>query len=201
MDLGMEDTLRIKSPEILLSQANKVLFCTGMITVLHDPVCLALNNEQCSFETNGPVYQALPSFLKQSKYSALVDGNKTPFQEAFKTDLGAYQWLGTHPENLEYLNQYMSSRRTAAESWLSVYPIEEETKFCQAAAPLFVNIGGGIGHQCAEFRKRYPNIPGKVILQDLSQTIKGALNTPGVENMSYDFFTPQPVQGNNYIHY
>jgi len=62
---------------------------------------------------------------------------------------------------------------------------------------LYVNVGGGIGHQCAEFRNKYPasQIPGRVVLQDLPATIERALPTEGVENMAHDFFQPQPVKG------
>ena len=60
---------------------------------------------------------------------------------------------------------------------------------------LYVNIGGGIGHQCAQFKARYPDLPGRIILQDLEHSIEQALKTPGVENMVHDFFEAQPVKG------
>ena len=82
-----------------------------------------------------------------------------------------------------------------AETWLAVHPVEAETRGWAADAPVFVNVGGGIGHQCAEFKARYPNVPGNVILQDLPEVIAQALATPGVENMAHDFFKPQPVKG------
>lgn len=89
----------------------------------------------------------------------------------------------------------MASRREGAETWLSVYPVEEETKAWNPEAPVFVNIGGGIGHQCAEFKAQYPQVAGRVILQDLPHTIDRALQILGVENMVHNFFEPQPVKG------
>ncbi|CAD6565802.1 MAG: hypothetical protein ASARMPREDX12_006779 [Alectoria sarmentosa] len=147
------------------------------------------------FETIGPQYQALPRFLEKIKYQNPSDHYHSVFQDAWKTELGAFEWFEHHPKNLEYFNQYMASRREGAETWLSVYPVEEEAKSWNSEAPVFVNVGGGIGHQCAEFKAHYPQVAGRVVLQDLPHTIDRALQTPGVENMAHDFFELQPIKG------
>jgi hypothetical protein len=121
----------------------------------------------------------------------------TVFQDAHNTTLHAFSWFSEHPENLTYFNNFMAFRREPELSWLTVYPITEEAKDCNDAnRPVYVNIGGGIGHQCAQFKKAYPDIPGRVILQDMPHSIANALQTPGVENMAHDFFEPQPIRGN-----
>jgi hypothetical protein len=92
----------------------------------------------------------------------------------------------------------MAKRRTPDLSWLSVYPVQDEVEDWPAAdKPLYVNVGAGIGQQCAEFRQKYPteSLPGRVILQDLPYAIAAALPTPGVENTVHNFFEPQPVKG------
>jgi len=88
------------------------------------------------------------------------------------------------------------------ETWLSVYPIETETKALNPNAPLvlLVDIGGNIGHICAQFKQVFPDVPGRVILQDLPETIAAALSTPGVENVAYNFFEPQPIKGAKYYY-
>lgn len=58
-----------------------------------------------------------------------------------------------------------------------------------------MNIGGGISHQRAQFKVRFPNIKGRVILQDMPHSIERALKTEGVENMEHNFFEPQPIKG------
>lgn len=90
----------------------------------------------------------------------------------------------------------MAFRREPKLSWLTVYPVEQETHgWDDASRPIYVNIGGGIGHQCAQFKEQYPNLPGRVILQDLPHSIAKAMPTPGVENMAHNFFEPQPIKG------
>lgn len=86
-------------------------------------------------------------------------------------------------------------KQTVGLSWLSVYPVEAEAAGKLAEQPLYVDIGGGIGHQCKQFKDKFPNLPGRVVLQDLPHSIARAFPTHGVENMAHDFFTPQPVLG------
>ena len=62
--------------------------------------------------------------------------------------------------------------------------------------PLLVDVGGGIGHDAEEFRIKHPGLSGRVIVQDLPETIQQASKTSqSIELMAHDFFTPQPVDG------
>ncbi|RYP66868.1 hypothetical protein DL769_005900 [Monosporascus sp. CRB-8-3] len=147
------------------------------------------------FYTVCPEYHTLPAYLKKTSYKNPSDETYTSWHDAFSTDKHPFTWFGEHPENMAYFNDYMASRRRPELSWLSVYPVKEEANGWSVDQPLYVNIGGNIGHQCAEFKEKYPDIPGRVILQDLPHSIAAALPTPGVENMVHNFFEPQPVKG------
>ena len=141
------------------------------------------------------MYQSLPSFLKKTGYKNPNDELHTVFQDAFDTDKHFFSWFENNQEKLKCFNEYMALRRKADTSWLSVYPVAEQTKGWDPEKPVYVNIGGGIGHQCEQFKGQYPNVPGRVILQDLPSSIEKALPTPGVENMAHNFFEPQPIKG------
>lgn len=122
----------------------------------------------------------------------------TVVQDAFKLREGndAFDWLRNNPRILEFFQKFMSIRRQGAqETWLSVYPVEEETHSWTPDKAVYVNIGGNVGMQNAEFKAKYPNVVGRVILQDRPENIAKAIQTPGVENIAYDFFTPQPIIG------
>lgn len=58
---------------------------------------------------------------------------------------------------------------------------------------MLVDVGGGNGSQCALLRKAWPEMPGRLILQDRRDVVAQALEVPGMEGMSYDFMTKQPV--------
>ncbi|KAI3337282.1 S-adenosyl-L-methionine-dependent methyltransferase [Xylariaceae sp. AK1471] len=124
-----------------------------------------------------------------------TDELHTAFQDAWDTTLDGFSWFSEHQVNLTYFNDFMALRREPQLSWLTVYPVREKTMNWSPDRPVYVNVGGGIGHQCAQLLEKRPDIPGRVILQDLPHSIANALPTPRVENMSYNFFQPQPVIG------
>lgn len=58
-----------------------------------------------------------------------------------------------------------------------------------------VDIGGGRGQDLMSFKDKFPNAPGRFILQDQPHVVESAHLSERVEKMGYDFFTPQPVKG------
>lgn len=61
---------------------------------------------------------------------------------------------------------------------------------------LLVDMGGSFGHDLAEFCRKWPNVPGRLVLQDLPEVVSFVNGLhPSIEVMSHDFFTYQPVQG------
>ncbi len=59
-----------------------------------------------------------------------------------------------------------------------------------------VDVGGGMGHDLVEMRKKKPGIPGRFILQDLPQVLEQiAQPLGGIEATAHDFYTEQPVKG------
>ena len=64
-------------------------------------------------------------------------------------------------------------------------------------AVLLVDVGGNWGHEVRSFHEAHPDAPGRLILEDLPVMIDKFQGTPptGIEIMTYDFFTPQPIKG------
>lgn len=61
---------------------------------------------------------------------------------------------------------------------------------------LLVDIGGGYGHDLIEFQTKYPDPPGRLILQDLPRVLDKINDLPeGIELVPYDFNESQPIQG------
>lgn len=137
----------------------------------------------------------MPAFLRNNGYEDVTDGKATVFQSAYKTDLDTYTWLTQNHENREALIKYMGMEQRIRGRWLDEYPIERETRGWDPKRPVFVDVGGNVGHYCAMFKARFPNVPGRVILQDLPSTLAHALPTVGVEVIGHDFFEPQTVRG------
>ena len=127
---------------------------------------------------------------------------KTPFQLVNNTDRPAFEWAHQHrPDLIAEFGLWMTALR-GQRTWLDVIDFEALIKFTGAAraainaeTPVFVDVGGGIGSQCAILKTKLPKLPGRVILQDLPVVIQHALHTEGVENTAHDFWTEQPVKG------
>ena len=141
------------------------------------------------------MFQMLPSFLLDNGYQNITDKNHAVHQDAWKTSVDAFTWLSHHPTNFSDFNQYMARHRTTAPSWLSKYPLEAEIQERDPEKPLFVDVGGGIGHQCVELIARYPKLPGRIVLQDLAHCIEEALKSPGLDVMVHNMYDRQPLKG------
>ena len=104
-----------------------------------------------------------------------------------------------HPEQREYFDNYMAARRKEMLRWFEIFPVAEKITTGLRSGPLdvlMVDIGGSHGHDLLRFKERHNDLPGRVILQDLPETIDSIkLPLPGIEPMVHDFFKPQYVIG------
>ncbi|KAG6993884.1 hypothetical protein G7Y79_00050g086210 [Physcia stellaris] len=125
-------------------------------------------------------------------------GEITLFEYAHGTK-SIFGLLEKNSEQKQSFDDYMRSRRLVdAPQWFDIYPAA--TRFADARADadatLLVDIAGGPGQELERFKKSYPDIPGRCVLQDLAITLQRIEKLhDGVEKMEYDFFTPQPLKG------
>ncbi|QLI74708.1 Demethylsterigmatocystin 6-O-methyltransferase [Metarhizium brunneum] len=141
----------------------------------------------------GPAIQALPDFLKENKYQDITSAVDTPLQKAWNTDLPAFIWVQSKPENFTHFNQFMAGGRLGMPTWLDAYPYKEKTKGLKTEQPFFIDVGGGIGHQAVALREKLPELPNKIILQDIPATLEHAIKHPGIEIVAQDLFEPQTI--------
>ena len=144
-----------------------------------------------------PCWQHLPKFLKDTSYENISNVLHSPFQIAHKTDQPAFIWAMGQPELERNFNLWMTATHQGQRSCFDVFPPQ---KFCADSDEktiLFVDIGGGIGHQSAALKTRLieAQIAGRVVLQDQRMAIEHAIPTEGVEKMEFDFWGQQPIQG------
>lgn len=93
----------------------------------------------------------------------------------------------------------MSIKRPA--DWLETFPLKKELSSWSAGEAeekvLFVDMGGSAGHQALGFKRicEALNVHGRVILQDLAETVKKVGSLDGVEVITQNFFEPQVIKG------
>ncbi|KAL9034644.1 MAG: hypothetical protein Q9180_005290 [Flavoplaca navasiana] len=122
-----------------------------------------------------------------------------PFQYAHNTKKVFFDYLET-PRTLDKLNNYMAGHRRGRPNWMDAdfYPVQDARKDIKldSDTPILVDIGGGKGHDVMEFKKKFPSLPGRLIVQDLPNTIQRVASThQGIEFRPHDFFPPQPIKG------
>ena len=143
-------------------------------------------------------WQFLPEFLRETGHEEPSDGRNRTFNTAFRTNEPFFDFLTKNPKFLETFNNYMTSQRQGRQSWLEFFPLVRElmTGFSgEDNAVMFVDVGGGYGHEIQEIKKKYLDLPGRMILQDLPETINQVTAAPNTEAMAYNFFTPQLIRG------
>ena len=142
------------------------------------------------------VLSKLSDYLAQIGFQNPGDAFDGPFQYAMGTKSHYFEWLKSHPRDQAAFNTVMSiTRMDRGEAWFEFYPVEERLRVA-GDEPLLVDIGGGLGHDLIALKAKFPNIPGKLVVQDLPVVIDHVKDLPpGIEAMKHDFFSPQPVKG------
>ncbi|GES61669.1 putative sterigmatocystin 8-o-methyltransferase protein [Aspergillus terreus] len=152
------------------------------------------------YQSVGRSMLAFPHFLRRTNYRNPSNPNETAFHLGMQTDQDLFKWLESHPDYSVNFSMWMSTRRETKPIFLDVLDFPRETGPSDESNVLFVDICGSRGHQSIALRQRYPDLPGRVIVQDIPHVVAEvtANPLPGFENieiMEHDMFTPQPLKG------
>lgn len=105
-----------------------------------------------------------------------------------------------NPEAASQFNNHMSAYHQGRPSWMDVGFYDVPSLFSNVTQDdvLLVDVGGSVGHDLSEFRRKWSDAPGRLVLQDLPDVIgqakTGQLHS-SIEAMEHDFFTEQPIKG------
>jgi hypothetical protein len=140
----------------------------------------------------------LPRYLEKTGF-AHVDGAPGPFQDCNNTEDGMFGYLMKEPKMMANFNAFMGGSIATRPDWFSAFDARSimlDGAKKDSEAILFVDIGGGEGHDIVAFQRAFPDAPGKFVLQDLPPVIDNikALNDK-IVRQKIDFFHEQPVKG------
>ncbi|KAI0193852.1 S-adenosyl-L-methionine-dependent methyltransferase [Astrocystis sublimbata] len=140
----------------------------------------------------------LPFYLEKTSFKH-VSGAPGPFQDAHNTPDNMFPWLIKDPSMMMNFNAFMTGQRVDRKQWFDFFDVDQillKDAHRDTDATLLIDIAGGEGHDVAEFHRRYPDAPGRLILQDLPPVIDSIQDLiPKVERQKHDFFQEQPVKG------
>lgn len=146
----------------------------------------------------------MPEYLKSIEYRRQTDELPSAFQYAYNVKEDGFTWLCHHPDVAARFDGLMEGFRQLNPYWYNWFPVQERIlDTCSLAPdqPLIVDIGGRVGQVLIDFKKRFPDIVGRLILEDLPVVIDGIRESPGlkaagIETIGYDFLRDvQPVKG------
>ena len=142
------------------------------------------------------------TWYKQHGYNFPVTDSDTPFQLARGTNLQYFDYMKQDPESHSLYNDFMSGMFGAPQRqhWTSWYPVEArilQGYESDVSATVFVDVGGGRGHDTQALLNRFPRAAelGNYVVQDLHVPQDGNLVHCGFESLVHDFRKPQPIKG------
>ncbi|EME87124.1 uncharacterized protein MYCFIDRAFT_63149 [Pseudocercospora fijiensis CIRAD86] len=156
-----------------------------------------------SFDCQRRTNSALPDLLVERKFQDITSSTDTAFNKAWGSKEPFFTWVRTQPKIFEHLRLALDVQ--FREDWLNAFPLESYLgDFASRADPnkvLFVDVGGSLGIQCRGLKAKFPHLPGRVILEDLQETIDVAPALEGVELLAQDYLTEQKVKGAKFYYY
>lgn len=135
-----------------------------------------------------------PAFIALNHVLGNAQQGRTAFKVGQHSDEDFYTWMETHPIQEGAFHRFMEAQFAMLPTWLDA--ISFDTEVAHDAGPddvVFVDVGGGNGSQCAALKKAFPDLKGRIILQDRAAVLEKALTVDGMELMAHDFLTEQPV--------
>ncbi|KAF3041097.1 hypothetical protein E8E12_005846 [Didymella heteroderae] len=135
-----------------------------------------------------------PAFIALNKMLGDLKAGRTAFKIGQHSEEDFYTWMETHPVQQGAFHRFMEAQFAMLPTWLDA--VSFDTEIAQGASAeevVFVDVGGGNGSQCAALKKTFPELKGRIILQDRPAVLEKALEVDGMELMAHDFLTEQPV--------
>ncbi|KAL6239734.1 hypothetical protein BDW75DRAFT_236333 [Aspergillus navahoensis] len=210
---------RVGADPVLLSRILRVLECVGWVEQLDTDAADTFKPTRISeavrsskaiqagvkhyFDVALPVIAFLPSYFRSTGHVFPGDEANGPFQHAYNTTLSAFDWWGQDPALSANFNTFMTGTAGAGKKshWVNWFPVQEhllDGARRDKDATLLVDVGGGRGHDLVTFLTKFPDAPGRAILQDLPGVIDDYQPDKvwggRIEPVKHSFFDVQPIQ-------
>lgn len=152
----------------------------------------------------GPVSLAnsgrMIEYLDSRDWMNPTNKDDSAFQHTYDTRQHYFEWLYApgNEEQAQYFKDH-TEFKTLGPKWYQTLPVDEILDHpTDPDAVLYVDVGGANDFDLLGFHQAWPNLKGRLVVQDLAANtdrIDTASLPSNVSAMGYDFFTPQPVRG------
>lgn len=147
----------------------------------------------------------MPEYFEKNGYTNPDDQNSGPPQYGHDMP-GQNLWpfIAANPKLLNAAHAFFESDRGNRPLWVDWFPVQQKL-LNDSSRPLgkdgilYVDIGGGRGHDLLDFKRKFGAYPGRYVLMDLPLVVDDeTLQLPGVEKRAFNFFENQVVPGERY---
>ncbi|KAJ5709411.1 hypothetical protein N7493_010745 [Penicillium malachiteum] len=146
-----------------------------------------------------PVVLKMPEFLQETSYQNPEDHLAGPIQYTYNIKMTTFEWLASDRALHERFHNYVQGVRESRPFWVDWFPVQERILDGYSGAPtdsFIVDVAGGSGRDMLALKRKFPNLSGRVILEDLPAVINDIhFHDMGLEKIAHDVFHPQPVEG------
>jgi hypothetical protein len=125
-----------------------------------------------SYDGGLPVLASMPAYFKDNGCRLPCSTNDGPLQYAYGTAKDSYSYWSTEkPATMANFNVFMKGLFGTPQrlGWTDWFPFEEVCLdgFDESKSEyVFVDVAGGKGHECEMLLKKFPNLRGKLVLED-----------------------------------
>lgn len=149
------------------------------------------------FDVCIPLYAKAPEYFRERGWQTPLESNKGLFQYIENTEESIWTVMTRHPVQVEDFQLHMMGRRAERLPWIEWFPVQEriiDGFEDQDGDVLIVDVAGGRGHDLKDFRDKFPQAPGRLILEETLPVLEDMPPIPGIECQPFDLFEPQPVK-------
>lgn len=160
-----------------------------------------LTTERDSIDFLARGWLNIPQYLEDRKWQNPTSHNNTPLAKGFNVEAATFWELLTSSSAHDAFMSYLATFNEGHKEWTDFYPIVERLGVEAGAetdptAVMMVDVGGGLGYQAINVKHKFPELPGRFVVQDLAHGLPSLeKRTTDLEYMEHDFNTEQPVKG------
>lgn len=138
----------------------------------------------------------LPEYFQEKGWKTPDDVADSPWSFTLGTKTSYFEYMASKPYYQNAFDTVMAApyRRNEVD-WKDFFPVQEKLQVQKPSDVLLVDVGGGRGKDLQAFREKFPDLPGKLVLQDLAHVSETAKLPSGIEVQVHNFFDEQPVKG------
>ena len=184
-----------------LSHLSKLILGTCGLMWQTPPIGAAVANGCVSrWDQSVSSLRESPQYLSKNGHQSPFEIRNKTLQDAIHTDTQASNLGMKSLPITKSFNTPSSGNQSAKTSWVDWLPIQEQLLdgvTGRQEEVLVVNMTGDGGYDLQAFKRKFPNVRGRLILQDQLDVISKIQNLDSsIECMEHDFLSPQPIIGN-----